>query len=120
LELYFEDEDSITPLLTNQKLITFLEVGNWKHQLYLVVIIPDHKELAVGTFHAILRQADMSLEDFMQKCNQWKTKKKIRFQKSFSFFSGMSLFWNFKRRKTKGKSGKFRIIVREKPWDYQK
>jgi predicted RNase H-like HicB family nuclease len=28
LELYFEDEDSITPLLTNQKLITFLEVGN--------------------------------------------------------------------------------------------
>jgi len=36
----------------------------------LVVIIPDHKELAIGTFHAILRQADMSLEDFMQKCNQ--------------------------------------------------
>lgn len=28
LELYFEDEDSTTPLLTNQKLITFLEVGN--------------------------------------------------------------------------------------------
>ena len=36
----------------------------------LVMIIPDHKELAIGTFHAILRQADMSLEDFMQKCNQ--------------------------------------------------
>ena len=28
LELYFEDEDSITPVTTNQKFITFIEVSN--------------------------------------------------------------------------------------------
>ena len=33
----------------------------------LIVIIPDHKELAIGTFHAILRQADMKIGDFLKK-----------------------------------------------------
>ena len=33
----------------------------------LVVIIPDHKELAIGTFHAILKQANMKVEDFLKK-----------------------------------------------------
>lgn len=28
------------------------------------VIVPDHKEVAIGTFHSILRQAAMTKEEF--------------------------------------------------------
>ncbi len=28
------------------------------------VVVPDHKEVAVGTFHSILRQAAMTKEEF--------------------------------------------------------
>jgi predicted RNA binding protein YcfA (HicA-like mRNA interferase family) len=31
----------------------------------LIVIIPDHKELAQGTLRSILRQADIRIEEFM-------------------------------------------------------
>lgn len=37
--------------------------GVWRGKLQ-TVIVPTHKEIAVGTFQSILSQADMSLEEF--------------------------------------------------------
>ena len=31
------------------------------------VVVPDHKELDRGTLRAILRQADLSIEDFVER-----------------------------------------------------
>lgn len=71
-----------TPVLSGKEMVKFLSKEGFKvvgkrgshirmkkivEPRNLVVIIPDHKELAVGTFHAILRQANLNLEDFMQK-----------------------------------------------------
>ena len=30
--------------------------------------VPDHKELAEGTMRGILKQAEISVDDFLQKC----------------------------------------------------
>lgn len=37
--------------------------GIWNEKVR-TVIIPDHKEIAFGTFQSVLNQADMSLEEF--------------------------------------------------------
>lgn len=30
------------------------------------VIVPDHREVAIGTFRSILRQADLTLDEFLE------------------------------------------------------
>ena len=35
------------------------------HEPFAQVVVPDHKELDRGTLRAILRQADLSIEDFV-------------------------------------------------------
>ena len=36
----------------------------------LGTVVPDHKELAEGTIRGILKQAQVSIDDFLEKYNQ--------------------------------------------------
>ena len=47
-----------------------LKMRKSKDGLIITVIIPLHKEVYMGTFHSILRQAKIDKKDFMEKSRE--------------------------------------------------
>lgn len=47
-----------------------LKVRKIENKIVVTAIIPLHKEILVGTFHSILRQAKIKKDDFMEKSRE--------------------------------------------------